>query len=187
MPKVVDKCSGPNISTKTLSDGTRIVEKEKDLTLSDGSSVEAVTKERSKKRVVVLPNGTHFLETITKTHTTKTERSVIPPEESDDDDGQIHLEFSKTDSASKILPNGAQFTATEKVVTLPDGSTIVTLTEASSKKRVIILPDSTRVLSVATKTCITKTERSLIPSEKFEDVKTDSFLFVANDSNKILS
>ncbi|KAL9182275.1 hypothetical protein ACHAXT_012927 [Thalassiosira profunda] len=132
------------VASKTKGD-TQIVEKDKEVALPDGSRADHASKETSEKRMVLLEDGTYLLETTTKTDTTKIEHCVLPEE---------------------ILTIKSQgVTETERKVAYPDGSTVDVKTREICKKCLYFQPDGTQVLEIKTSTCVTRIERTRLPTE----------------------
>lgn len=154
-----DGASKVDISLKT-KDGTHIVEKDKEIILPDGSTIDYATKESSQKQLVLLEDGSHVLETTTETYTTKIEKRAILPDEVQDAEDDIDM-----DTETPAVSGGMHVCNSENDVTYPDGSSVVCTTEESTKKSIRELDDKTLILEITTITCITKIERTRLPDE----------------------
>lgn len=166
--KARNKVGGSKVDISLKMKGsTQVVEKDKEITLPDGSTIDSASKESSQKRLVLLEDGSHLLETTTETYTTKIERSVVPPQSVDDMD-------INPDTKPPSLPGGLNVFGSENKVTYLDGSSVVITTEESSKKRLIVREDNTNILETTTTTTTTKIERSCLPEESEGTVEMQS-------------
>eukprot|EP00581_Thalassiosira_minuscula_P008441 CAMPEP_0183708502 /NCGR_PEP_ID=MMETSP0737-20130205/4808_1 /TAXON_ID=385413 /ORGANISM="Thalassiosira miniscula, Strain CCMP1093" /LENGTH=465 /DNA_ID=CAMNT_0025936395 /DNA_START=226 /DNA_END=1620 /DNA_ORIENTATION=- len=160
--KLRNKGSGSKIDNSSKMKGdSQIVEKDKEIVLPDGSSVDYATKETSQKRLVLLEDGSQILETTTKSYATKIERCTVPPECIDG----VDTNPDNTDAKTPALPGGLNSWNSEKKLSYPDGSSADITTEESSKKRLIVLEGGREVLEITTTTITTKVERMSIPEE----------------------
>ena len=156
-----------NSVTLKEKDNTLVVEKDNEITLPDGSNRSLSSKESSQKRMVLLEDGSHALETITKTYTTKIESISVPPEVAQS------LDFDINTKSSTESGGDSNIVELENKVTYPDGSTVEYKTQETCKKQARVLPigshlrvdGTTHLLETITKTSMTKIETTRIPSE----------------------
>mmetsp|Transcript_13816 Transcript_13816/g.33438 ORF Transcript_13816/g.33438 Transcript_13816/m.33438 type:complete len:556 (+) Transcript_13816:179-1846(+) len=150
-----------DLSLKTQGDA-QVVEKDKEINLTDGSTIDYTTKENSEKRFVVLSDGFCALETSTKIYTTKIEKIVLPPEEVLNAPDDIVI---NPDTRPPSLPGGKNVYNSENLMTYPDGSSVLRTLEESTEKRLIVLDSDSQLLEITTVTCITKIEKTRLPEE----------------------
>ena len=126
------------------------------ITLPDGSTVEIATKESSQKRLVLLEDGSHALEITTKTYTTKIEKTVVPSEVAQGEVNDTDVSFDKPPP----YPGVPDDVESNNTVTYPDGSTVSSTSQGSTKKRMVVLENGMYLLEITSTTCVTKVERS---------------------------
>jgi len=149
------------VSSK-MKGSSQVVEKDREITLPDGSTINCTTKESSQKRLVILEDGSHVLETTTSIYTTKVDKTVIPSEDVEED---VDL---NTEMNSAALPGDLNVLHSQNKVIYPDGSSVLCTTEESSSKRLYVLEDETHLLEITTTTTTTRVERSVVPEESEE-------------------
>jgi len=145
-----------HISSKKTTDGTQVVEKDREIALPDGSVIDCATKESSQKRFFIV-DGSHLLETTTKTYTTKIEKCVIP--------SQYIVQMDVNPDIKPALPGTPNVFDLEKKKTYLDGSSVVITTVKSLNKRLLLCEDNADILETITTTITTKVEQSYIPDE----------------------
>merc|ERR1712032_367309 len=150
------------ISSKAGAE-SQVTEKDKEIELLDGSTIDSATKESTKKSLVFLENGSLAMEITTETYTTKIERKAIPLEEVVDDG------IPELDAKPPSPPGGVDAFKSTRNVTLPDGSTIDCVVKNSWKKRLVALPDGTHLLETTQTTHVIKVEKRCMPPEEVDD------------------
>lgn len=150
-----------HVSSK-MKGSSQVVEKDREITLPDGSTINCTTKESSQKRLVILEDGSHALETTTKIYTTKVQKIVIPSEDVEED-VDLNIETNST-----ALPGDLNVLRSHNRATYPDGSSVLCTSEESSNKRLYVLEDETHLLEITTTTTATRVERSVLPGESDE-------------------
>ena len=156
-----------NSVTLKESDNTLVVEKDNEISLPDGSKRYLSSKESSQKRMVLLEDGSHALETTTKTFTTKIESITVPSEVTQS------LNFDINTKSSTESGGDSNIVESENKMTYPDGSTVECKIQETFKKQACVLPvgsrlrvnGTTHLLETITETSTTKIETTRIPDE----------------------